>query len=127
LFLDEHHLKKAKLHCLSLGYLINKQCSKVKSSIVDTNNHLNEVFPIFDGLHEELFSGFQLVDIFPDCISFHTVNHKDNEVKNAHLYNLDQNFEDSLSNPNTTLVISDASIKKNVTTSISYIFSSQNI
>jgi len=83
--LDNYHLKKSKLHYLAISYLIDKQHSKVKSSIADTNNCLNEVFSAFDKLHKELSSGFLLVDTFPDHISFHTVNYKDNKIKNAHL------------------------------------------
>jgi len=56
--LDDYHLKKSKLYYLAMGYLIDKQCSKVKSSIANTNNCLNEVFPTFDKLHKELSSGF---------------------------------------------------------------------
>ena len=122
--LNEHHLKKSKPHCLAMGYLTDKQHSKVKSSVIDTNNCLNKVFPTFNRLYKKLFSGFQLVDTFPDHFPFHTVNRKDNKIKNAHLQNLDKILEDSLSNPNTVLVISDASIKKNVATSIPRIHSS---
>ena len=52
------------------------------------------------------------------------VNCKDNEVKNAHLCNLNKIFENFLSNPNTILVISDANIKKNIATSLLHIYSS---
>jgi len=55
------------------------------------------------------------------------VNCKDNEVKNAHLCNLNKIFENFLSNPNTILVISDASIKKNIATSLLHIHSSWNV
>jgi len=70
---------------------------------------------------------FCSVDNFSDCFSFYTVNYKDTEVKNAHLHTLDKIFKDSLSNPNTVLVISNTSIKNNVVTLISYICSGQNI
>ena len=83
--LDDYHLKKSKLYYLAMDYLIDKQCSKVKSLIADTNNCLNEVFPAFDKLYKELSSGFWLVDTFSDHISFHTVNYKDNKIKNAYL------------------------------------------
>ena len=127
LLLDENYSKKAKLHYLLLEYLTDKQHSKVKSSIVDINNCLNEVFPAFDRLHKELSSSFQLVDTLPDHISFHIVNCKNNKVKNAHLCNLNKIFEDFLSNSNTILVISDASIKNNIVTSILHIHSSWNV
>ena len=76
------------------------------------------------GSIKKLSSSFWLVDTFPDHISFLTVNCKDNEVKNAHLCNLNKIFENFLSNPNTILVISDANIKKNIATSLLHIYSS---
>ena len=45
-------------------HLISKQCLKIKSSIVDTNNCLNEIFPAFDSLNQELSLGFCLIDTF---------------------------------------------------------------
>jgi len=99
-----------------MGNLTEKQRLKIKSSIMDTNNHLNEVHPSFN---KELSPGFRLVDNFPNCFSFHTVNCKDTEVMNAHLCSLDKILDNS-SNPNTILIISDASIKNNVTTSLSH-------
>jgi len=125
--LNEHYVKKAKPHCFSIGHLICKQHSKIKSSIVDTNNQLNEILPFFDSLHKELSLGFQLVDNFPDQFSFYTVNCKNMEAKNTHQNNLKKIFNKSLSNTKTVLVISSASIKNNIATSISHVHNSQNI
>ena len=55
-------------------HLISKQCLKIKSPIVDTNNYLNKIFPAFDNLNRELSPGFCLVDIFSDHFSIHLVN-----------------------------------------------------
>jgi len=85
LLLNKHYLKKFKPHCLSIGYLTDKKHSKVKSSVIDTNNCLNKVFPTFNRLYKKLSSGFQLVDTFPDHFPFHTVNCKDNKIKNTYL------------------------------------------
>ena len=65
---------------------------------MDTNNHLNKVFLSFNRLHKELSPGFQLVDNLSNHFSFHTVNYKDTEVKNAYLHTLDKIFDDFLSN-----------------------------
>ena len=94
---------------------------------MDSNNCLNEVYSAFNMLHKELLSGFHLVDSFPNWFSFHIVNYKDNEVMNAYLWALNKISEDFSSNPNSILVISNVSIKKNVVTSILHICSSQNI
>ena len=99
-----------------MSSLTAKQHYKIKSSIVDSNNHLNKVLSFFNRLHKELMPKFWLVDNFSDCFSFYIVNCKDIEVKNAYLCTLDKIFDDSLSNPNTILIIFNISIKNNVAT-----------
>ena len=103
-----------------------KQQLKVKSSIVDTNNYLNGIFSSFDSLHKELSPSFRLVDSFSDHFYFHTVNHKDKERKEAYLHKLNKICEDILSDSNTIIVISDTSIKNNVTISILHVCSGHN-
>ena len=125
--LDEHHSKKTKPHCLSIVLLTQKHCSKIKSSIVNSNNCLNEVFSLFDKLHKELSLDFHLVDTFPDCFFFYIVNYKDMEANNAHQKKLNKIINDSISNPNTVIVISSDSIKNNVTTSILHVYNGWNI
>ena len=46
----------------------------IKSSIINTNNCLNGKFPAFDSLNKKLSPSFHLIDTFPDCFSFHSVN-----------------------------------------------------
>jgi len=125
--LENQHSKKMKPHQLSLENLTSKQQQKLKSSIVNFNNHLNSLFPSFNNLHKELSSGFQLVDNFSDCFSFYTVNCKEKEIKNAYICNPDKIFKDTLSDPKIVIVISDASIKNNIATLISDVCSSHNI
>ena len=72
--LDEHHSKKATPYHIITYYLIFKQYLKIKSSIVDTKNYLNEIFVAFDSLNRELFTSFYLIDTFPNHFSFHLVN-----------------------------------------------------
>ena len=45
----------------------------------------------------------------------------------THQKKLNKIFNDSILNPNTVIVIFDASIKNNITTSISHIYNGQNI
>jgi len=82
---------------------------------------LTVFFPSFDNLYKELSSGFCLVDNFPNCFFFHTVNCKDKDIMNTHIHNLDNIFENSLLDPKTIVVISDISVKNSVTTSISHV------
>ena len=86
-----------------MGNLTFKQQQKIKSSIVNTKNWLNKVYSFFDKLY------------------------KDTEVKNAYIHTLNKIFDNSLSNANTILVVSNTSIKNSIITSISHIHSSQNI
>ena len=90
---------------------------------MSSKDHLNKVYPLFDRLYKELSPGFCLIDIFPDHFHFHIVNYKDIKAKSAHQKKLDEIFNNSTSNSNTILVISDASIKNNVTTSILHVLS----
>jgi len=55
---------------MTISYITTKQWLKIKSSIVNTNNWLNEKFPSFNSLNKEISPGFCLVDIFSDCFSF---------------------------------------------------------
>ena len=110
LLLEKRHSKNSMLYYLFLKKLMSKQQLKVKSSIVDTNNCLNKIFPSFNSLYKELSSGFKLVDNFPDYFSFHIVNCKDKNIKKAHFHKLDKNFKDIPSNFKTIIVISNASI-----------------
>jgi len=100
---------------------MDKQCLKVK---VDTNNHLNKVYPSFNRLYKKLLPEFHLVDNLTFLIvSFFKQNHNDIKAMKSHLWLLDNILEKSL-NPNIILVVTDTSIKNNVTISIFYILSS---
>jgi len=112
---------KTKPHHLSMAHFTCKQQSKIKSSIVNTNNCLNEVFSSFDRLHKELSPGFHLVDIFPNYFSFHTVNYKDVNAKTAQHSKLNKIYKEFLLNPNTVFIISDASVKNKVATLILHV------
>jgi len=101
--LDKNYSKRAVPYHMAITYLTPKQHLKIKSSIMNTNNHLNKVFPFFDSLNKELSLGFYLVDTFSNY------------------------FEDSLINQNMVLIISDTSIKNNVATSISHFYRGQEI
>jgi len=98
-----------------------------KNSIINSNNYLNENFPFFDRLYKKLFLCFWLVDTLPDYFLFHIVNCKNIKAKTAHQKKLNRIFDDFISNSNTIIVIFNANIKNNVTTSVLHIYNSQNI
>ena len=80
LLLNNQHSKKVILYWLLLGNLMSKQHLKLKSSIVNSNNHLNSLFSFFNNLHKKLSAGFQSVDSFSDHFSFYIVNHKNKGI-----------------------------------------------
>ena len=119
--MNAHHSKQAIPHCMAISYLTPKQCLKVKSSIVDINNHLNQVSPTFDSLNRELSLGFYLIDTFSDCFFFYIVNQKDAKAKITYQDKLKNIYKDLSNSHDTMLIISNTNVKNNITTVISYI------
>ena len=116
----------APQHHFSLENITTKQWITIKSSVVNTNNYLNGIFPSFDTLNREFHSRNKLVDFFSDCFSFHKVNYSSKESKSHYCSHLNNIVFTTSSNPTTVIVISDVNIKNNVTTSITYIHSFNN-
>jgi len=77
--------------------------------------------PAFDSLNRKLPLGFYLIDNFPDCFFFLTVDYKDAEARTAYHNKLENIFEDSSQSNDIILIISDTSIKNNITTLILHI------
>ena len=98
-----------------------KQHLKIKSSIIDTNNHLNGVFSLFNSLNSKFSSGSRLINIFSSCFSFYKVNHKDKGSKATHLCKLNNIFTNASLCPNSIIIVFDTSIKNNIATFISHI------
>jgi len=119
--LNDHHSKKAIPYHMATSLLMSKQWSKIKSPIIDINSYLNEVLSSFDSLNKELSSGFYLIDAFSHQFYFLSVNQKDSDTLRTHHNRLDNIYEDSHDNQDTILVITDANIKNNVATLVSYI------
>ena len=105
-------------YSLSLSNLTSKQRLHLNSSIINIDNRHNELlsfFPFFD----EFDLGNQLINSLSDWFSFYS--HSSN-IKN-YLRNLNDITFIVSSNPSSSIVISDASIKNYVATSISHIHS----
>jgi len=79
-------------------------------------NRFNECFPSFIPLHSEFSPGLKVIDNFSDHISFNVHNKEKDDKSHAHQLD-DMVLESSLS-PSTAIIVSNASIKNNVTTSI---------
>jgi len=108
-------------HALSLNSLTRKQCTLIKGHIVDMENHFNKVFPSFDPLNPELFPGNRIIDTFTNCFYFHLFDKCTSPNIKSHIQQLDNVALESLDSPSSTLVVIDASIKNNITTSIVHV------
>jgi len=85
------------------------------------DNCYNEVFPSFDPLNPEFSPSHRIIDIFASCFSFHSFsNHNDQNLKSC-IQQLDNLAFESSSILSNALVITDTSIKNNITTFISHI------
>ena len=105
-----------------LNNLTPKQWLKIKGSIVNIDNRFNELLPFFDPFNKEFTLGHHLINIFSNHFSFHTLSKKSNKNLRVHIWSLDNiSFTFSLDSL-ITLVVSDASIKNQVATSISYVY-----
>jgi len=81
------------------------------------DNRYNKLFPSFSAFDKEFNPGDQLINSFPDQFSFHLYS---SNIKN-HIKNLDNIIFRVLSNPSSSIVVSDASIKNHVAMSILHI------
>jgi len=91
----------------------------LKSPLIDVDNKCNEFFPSFSFFNEKFKPGNHLIDLFSDHFSFH--HHSSNAKK--HIEKLNDIVLRALSNPSSTIVVSDTSIKNHVATLISHIHS----
>ena len=125
--LNKQHSKQAKPYCMATSQLTPKQNQKIKSPIIDINHRLNQVLPAFDNLNKKLSPGFCLVDTFSDCFSFNIVKHKDTKARIAHLNKLKNIYKASKNNSDTLFIITDASVKNNIATSVTHIRKEQTL
>ena len=107
-------------HLFSLGNLTKCQCQLIKESVVDIDNHFNEVYPSFNPLHPELLPGNRIIDTFSDYFFFHSFSKYKNNIKEQ-IQKLDNLAIESSESPASALVITNASIKNNIIMSITHI------
>ena len=108
-------------HCFLLKNITLKQQEAIKHSIVNSNNCFNEIFYLFDSLNKEFYPEYQLVNSFSDQFSFHKADHSSIDSKKHHCKCLNEIIFNISSNPNSIIIVSNASIKNNIATSISHI------
>jgi len=105
----------------NIGSLTNRQRSLTKGHLVNSNIKSYGIFLSFSPLDPEFFSGHRIIDNFSNCFSFNLVNKKERNQNKICDQELDDMVLHCSSEPHTALVITDASIKNDITTSISHI------
>ena len=103
----------------SINTLTNRQKTIVKGHLINSNNRLFGVFPLFSSLYLEFNPGSRIVDKFSDWFSFNLSNKEENDK--IHFQQLDKMTLQSSSSPHTAIVATDASIKNDIATSISHV------
>jgi len=89
-----------------------------KDHIIDSKVKSYGILPSFTPLHQEFTSGIHISDKFSDCFSFNLANKKGKD--NIHAQELDDLvLQNSLSS--TALIVTDASIKKNIATLVAHV------
>ena len=103
----------------SINTLTDRQKISLKSHLIDSNNKLHRVFLSFSPLNPEFNPGSRIIDIFSDRISFNLANK--GKYKSSRSYQLDEMTIQSFMSPHTAIVVSNASIKNDIATSVSHI------
>ena len=114
-------LSSSKLHLLLLNSLSKHQRELIKGPVVNMDNQFNEVFPSFDPLNPKFALGCRIIDIFPSHFSFNLFSKCNDDTLKSQIHQLDNITIKSSNNTSHTPVITDASVKNNIATSISHI------
>ena len=85
------------------------------------DNRFNEIVSSFVLFSSKFSSGDRLIDIFPSCFSFHSSNEKSKESLKTYLHNLDNITLQASADSQSAIIVLDASIKNQVTTSIAHV------
>ena len=108
-------------YALLLISLMRRQQNLIKGHIVNMDNCFNEVFSSFNPINPEFSPSNRIIDTYTKHFSFHFFNkHISHNIKSS-VRELDKITLESSNDLSSTLVITDASIKNNVTMSIVHI------
>ena len=114
--------KKPNPH--SVRSLMNQQKNIAKGHLINSCNKAYGIFPSFSPLSPEFTPGFHIIDNFSDCFSFNLVNTKEKDQICAQ--ELNEMVLQISSSPSIALVVTNASIKNNIATSILHIHSANH-
>ena len=86
------------------------------------DNQFNKVFPLFDLLNPEFTPSNKIIDCFSNHFSFHLFSKSNDQHFKSCIQQLDNLAIESSNTPSNALIVTDASVKNNVTFSITYIY-----
>jgi len=128
LLLDSQYAKGQPSHRAATSKLTTKQQANLKSSIKDTNKHLNSIRNCFNPLYPLFSPGSRIVNHFSSRISFHSSSSLSDKDLYYHLWNLDHTFKASQTSSNSIAVIADRGVKKSyVATAATHIWFDNSI
>ena len=107
----------------NIGSLTNRQRSLAKGHLINSSIKSYGIFLSFTPLDSEFSPGHHIIDNFSNCFSFNLVNKKEKNQNHLRSQELDNMVLHCSSEPHSALVITDASIKNDIATSISHIHS----
>ena len=117
-----HHSNSSNLY--TVGSLMNRQRNIAKGHIIDSKTKSYGIFLSFTPLHQEFTPGHHISDKFSDCFSFNLVDKKEKDnIRTQELDNLV--LQNSL--PSSTLIVTDASIKDNITISVVHVHQANSL
>jgi len=107
----------------TIGSLTNRQRLITKGHLTDSNTKSYGIFPAFSPLNPGFSPGHRIIDNFSNRFSFNLVNKNEKEINKIRAQELDEMVLHNSSLPNSALMITYASIKNDIATSISHIHS----
>ena len=121
--IDDNPSRPNSTNSFNMGSLTNHQRTLTKGHLIDSSIKSNGIVPFFSLLDPEFSPGHHIIDNFSNCFSFNLVNRKEKEIHKIRAQELDEMVLRNSLIPNTAFVITDASIKNDITMSISHIHS----
>ena len=121
--LDDSPHQSNSFNSHNMGFLTNWQKVLTKGHLINLKFKSYGIFPSFSPLDPKFAPGYHIIDNFSNHFSFNLANKKEKEKNNHHTQELDEMVLQNSLVPNTTLVITDVSIKNDIAMSISHIHS----
>ena len=121
--MDDNPPHPNSTNSFNIESLTNHQRTLTKGHLIDSSIKSNGIVPSFSPLDPEFSPGHCIIDNFSNRFSFNLVNRKGKEIHKIRAQELDEMVLSNSLIPNTALVITDASIKNDIATSISHIHS----